>query len=337
MLILDGSQGEGGGQILRTALSLAMITGTPFRLENVRAGRRKPGLLRQHLTCVKAAARITRAKVTGAEIGSRAVTFEPGEIRAGEYDFAIGSAGSTSLVLQTILPALLKADAPSRVTLSGGTHNSSAPTFDYLERVYLPLLKRMGADVTLALQRHGFYPAGGGAWRAEIAPCPALAPLALESAGAITTRRILADVANIAFDVAEREVREAASLLSWPAECGEARTVKSDGPGNALAIEIGSEAVTEIFTGFGERGRSAEAVAKETAEEARSYLAAGAPVGPHLADQLLLPLALAGSGSFVTTAPTPHTTTNIAVIEKFLPVEIEVSRIDERRWRVAVA
>lgn len=336
MLTIDGSQGEGGGQILRTALSLAMITGTPFRLENVRAGRRKPGLLRQHLTCVKAAARITRAKVTGAEIGSRAVSFEPGAIRAGDYELAIGSAGSTSLVFQTILPALLAADTPSRVTLSGGTHNSSAPTFDYLERVFLPLLRRMGADVTIALKRHGFYPAGGGAWSAEISPNPKLAPLTLDETGTITTRRISADVANIAFDVAEREVREAATLLSWPADSGQARTVKSDGPGNVLAIEIGSEAVTEIFTGFGERGRLAEAVAKETAEEARAYLASGAPIGPHLADQLLLPLALAGAGTFVTCAPTPHTTTNIAVIEKFLPVEIEASRIDERRWRVTV-
>ena len=336
MLILDGSQGEGGGQILRTALSLAMITGTPFRIENIRAGRRKPGLLRQHLTCVKAAERISRAKVSGAALGSTALTFEPGAIRGGDYEFAIGSAGSTALVFQTVLPALLRADAPSRITLSGGTHNSSAPTFDYLERALLPLLARMGAKVSIELTKHGFYPAGGGAWHANVEPAPALQPLVLETAGEVIARRVTAVVANIGYDVAEREVRAATTLLSWPADTGQARTVKSDGPGNVLAIEICSEHVTEIFTGFGERGMSAEAVAGHTVGEVRRHLSANVPVGPHLADQLLLPLALAGAGSFVTSAPTEHTRTNIAVIEKLLDVEIALTELGDRRWRVTV-
>lgn len=162
MLILDGSFGEGGGQILRTALSLSMITGAPFRIEKVRAHRRKPGLLRQHLTCVKAAERIASARVKGAELGAASLTFEPGVISAGEYEFAIGSAGSTTLVFQTILPALLQATAASRVTLKGGTHNPLAPTFDYLQRVFLPLLARMGAAVETKLHKPGFFPAGGG-------------------------------------------------------------------------------------------------------------------------------------------------------------------------------
>lgn len=336
MLIIDGSQGEGGGQILRTALALAMITGTPFRLDNVRAGRKKPGLLRQHLTCVKAAAEISGAKVEGAELGSKRVTFEPGPIRGGDYTFAVGSAGSSTLVFQTVLPALLRAATPSRLELSGGTHNPSAPTFDYLERVFLPQLARLGANVGVHLARHGFYPAGGGAWSATIEPCPSLKPLVLEDTGAAVRKRIVADVANVGFDVAKREALKAAELLSWPKDACEPRTVRSAGPGNVVAIEIAHEHVTEIFTGFGERGLAAEAVASNTADEARAYLAAGVPVGPHLADQLLLPLALAGAGSFVTMPPTQHTCSNIEVIEKFLPVTFEVTEIERKRWRIAV-
>ena len=336
MLTIDGSQGEGGGQILRTALALAMITGTAVRIEKVRAKRKKPGLLRQHLTCVKAAVAISGAKVVGAELGSGAIGFEPGAIRGGEYNFAIGSAGSTSLVFQTVLPALLRADAPSRVTLSGGTHNPSAPTFDYLERAFLPLLARMGAEVEIKLHKPGFYPAGGGKWHAVIAPAARLVPLILHDAGALTLQRVRADVANLPFDVAEREARTAARRLSWPAATAEPRTVKADGHGNVLAIELGHDHVTELFTGFGEQGTPAEAVAARTVDAVRAYLAANVPVGPHLADQLLLPMALAGGGSFTTMAPTGHTRTNIAVIEKFLPVEITLEDVGEKRWRVTV-
>jgi len=336
MLIIDGSQGEGGGQILRTALSLAMLTGTPFTLENIRAKRRKPGLLRQHLTCVKAAQQISGAKVRGGELGSRSLTFESGPIRSGAYEFAIGSAGSTSLVFQTILPALLAADGPSTVKLSGGTHNPSAPSFDYLERAFLPLLARMGANVEAKLLSHGFYPAGGGRWSATIAPAK-LAPITIEARGDTTMRQVTADVSNIPYEIAEREMLEVLKLMSWPRECGRARTVRSDGPGNVVRVEIGHDNVTEIFTGFGERGISAEAVAANTVGEARDYLANGAPVGPHLCDQLLLPLAMAGGGTFVTMPPTEHTRTNITVIEKFLPVEITLEDLGERRWRVSVA
>lgn len=336
MLIIDGSQGEGGGQILRTALSLAMLTGTPFRLDDIRARRKKPGLLRQHLTCVKAAVRISGAKAEGAELGSRTLVFKPGAIAGGDYEFAIGSAGSTSLVFQTVLPALLAADTPSRVSLSGGTHNSSAPTFDYLERAFLPQLARMGAGVAVQIARHGFYPAGGGAWQASVAP-GRLRPLVLERKGEPRGRRVVAAVANMPFDIARREALEATRLLSWPAEAGEAATVKADGPGNVLAIEYAYDNVTEIFTGFGERGVAAETIAAGAVAEARAYLVADVPVGPHLCDQLLLPMALAGGGALVTMAPTAHTRTNVAVIEKFLPVEFGLERLDDKRWRIALA
>lgn len=337
MLIIDGSEGEGGGQILRTALSLASITGIPFTLERIRAKRRRPGLQRQHLVCVKAAAEIAGAKTQGAALGSSKLVFQPGGVRAGDYAFAIGSAGSTVLVFQTVLPILLQADGASRIVLSGGTHNPMAPTFDYLQRVFLPLLARMGASVETRFDRVGFYPAGGGAWHVKVQPAKVLKPLNLADRGEVRRRRIIADVANIPFEIAEREARKAAAELSWPPETGKPRTIASDGPGNVLTIEVETDTVTEIFTGFGERGVSAEAVVARTVKEVREYLFSNAPVGPYLADQLLLPLALAGGGSFVTMPPTAHTRTNAVVIEKFLPVEITLDDLNDGRWQVTVA
>jgi len=180
---LDGAQGEGGGQILRTALSLSLCTGTPFRIRNIRGGRKRPGLMRQHLTAVEAAAEICGAEVAGARVGSQALSFAPGRIRGGEYRFSIGTAGSCTLVFQTLLPALLRADRASRVELNGGTHNPMAPPFHFLERAFLPLLRRMGAEVSLELERFGFYPAGSGRFVAQVAPAPSLVPFDLEGRG----------------------------------------------------------------------------------------------------------------------------------------------------------
>jgi RNA 3'-phosphate cyclase len=188
MLTLDGSAGEGGGQILRSALALSLLTGTPFRIEKIRARRAKPGLLRQHLTAVQAAARIGSAQVEGAELGSRALTVRPGTVAPGEYHFAIGSAGSACLVVQTVLPPLLLASGPSVLIVEGGTHNPAAPSWDFLARVFFPLLERMGARIRTKLERHGFYPAGGGRLRVEIDPVSTLAPLELLKRGEIAER-----------------------------------------------------------------------------------------------------------------------------------------------------
>ena len=170
MIEIDGSQGEGGGQILRSSLSLAICTQRPFRIANIRANRDKPGLLRQHLTAVKAAAEICGGEVIGAEIGSRELTFKPGALKGGDYSFAIGTAGSSTLVLQTVLPPLLTAAEPSVVRISGGTHNKGSPPFDFLQRAFLPLIARMGARVELELLSYGFYPKGGGVIVATITP-----------------------------------------------------------------------------------------------------------------------------------------------------------------------
>src|SRR3954451_14429588 len=169
MLTIDGSQGEGGGQILRTSLGLSMLAGKPFRITRIRANRDKPGLMRQHLTAVLSAAKICAADVDGAAVGSSQLTFQPGPVTHGEYTFAISTAGSSTLVFQTVLPALLTAAGPSTLHLEGGTHNIYAPPLDFLQKSFLAIVNRMGPTVSIAVDRLGFYPAGGGRWTAAIA------------------------------------------------------------------------------------------------------------------------------------------------------------------------
>ncbi len=328
MITIDGSQGEGGGQILRTSLAMSMLTGKPFRIERIRSGRPKPGLLRQHLTAARAAAEIGQAEIEGATLGSTELAFTPGKTRGGEYRFDVGSAGSTTLVLQTILPGLITADEPSRVSISGGTHNIHAPPFDFLQRAFLPLLRRMGPRVDVTLQRAGFYPVGGGRIMVEIQPVESLRRIDLVERGRITRRCARAVVSKIPLDVARREVDTVRRRLSWPADCTHVEELDSPGPGNALTIEIESTHVTEVFTGFGRRGVRAEKVAADAAREAKRYLEAAVPVGEHLADQLLIPMAMAGGGTFRASAVTLHTTTNIETVKRFLDVSIDVQQLE---------
>lgn len=322
-LHIDGSQGEGGGQILRTSLALSMITGTPVRIDKIRARRAKPGLMRQHLTSVLAAAKVSNAHVQGAEVGSREITFTPSGVEAGVYHFSVGTAGSTTLILQTVLPVLLLASGPSRLTLEGGTHNPMAPPFEFLDRTFLPLVRRMGPRVEITLERAGFYPAGGGRLEAVIHPA-GLAPLDLLERGEIRSRRGTVLLANLPGHIAERELRHLAQQTSWPEGTLEIRQIDSAGPGNAVVLELAFDAVTEVFSGFGAVGVAAEKVADQAVQEMRTYLAAGVPVGEHLADQLLLPLALAGGGSFRTVPLSLHAKTQVDLIPRFLDVRIEV-------------
>jgi len=329
-LRIDGAEGEGGGQIVRTALGLSLVTGRPFRLVNIRARRERPGLLRQHLTAVEAAARIGDARVEGARLRSATLDFEPRAVQAGAHSFDVGSAGSTTLVLETVLPALLLAKAPSRLTLFGGTHNPLAPPFDFVARVLVPVLARMGARVRVELVRHGFYPAGGGEMRAEIVPSP-LAPLLLTERGPTVRRRAEALVSNLPFAIAERELR----VVGW--EDAAALPVESAGPGNVVMLHVETKHASELVTGFGAKGVPAEHVAKGAVAEMERYLAADVPVGEHLADQLLVPMALAGGGGFRTLALSSHARTNAALIERFLPVRFALSagtvRIEGARGR----
>ncbi len=329
MIEIDGSAGEGGGQILRSSLSLAVCTGQPFRIANIRANREKPGLMRQHLTAVKAAAEICAGEAEGAELGSRALTFRPGKLAAGDYSFAIGTAGSCTLVLQTVLPPLLTAAAGSRVRITGGTHNRASPPFDFLARSFLRLLASMGAKVELQLSSYGFFPRGGGEIRAQIEPATRLARLSLTQRGAFVQGSAEAYVAAVPLHVAQRELELIGGALGWTQEQLFVRGLPNDaGPGNAVTITLQHEHVTEVFTGFGEKGVRAETVAEVAAREAREYLAAGAPVGAYLADQLLLPMALAGGGEFLATAATPHLASNAAVIERFMARRVSIEPHD---------
>jgi len=326
---IDGSEGEGGGQILRSSLSLAICTGQPFRITNIRANRDKPGLMRQHLTAVQAAAKICAGELEGAQLGSRALTFRPGKLAAGDYSFDIGTAGSCTLVLQTILPPLLTAAAESRVRIIGGTHNRASPPFDFLARSFMPLLARMGADVSLQLTGYGFFPRGGGEIRAHIRPGARLVPLSLTTRGGFERGSAEAYVAALPLHVAQRELEVIGRMLEWSQDQLSVRALPNDvGPGNVVTITLQHEQVTQVFTGFGEKGLRAERVAEQAALEARDYLAARAPVGAHLADQLLLPLALAGGGEFLAISVTPHLRSCALVVERFTERRVSIEERD---------
>ena len=334
---IDGVAGEGGGQILRTSLALSLVTGRAFRITNIRGNRAKPGLLRQHLTAVRAAVEISDGACDGAEIGAGELVFRPGGVRAGEYRFAIGTAGSTTLVLQTVLPALALAGGPSRLTLEGGTHNPLAPPYDFLARTFLPVFRRFGPQVEAALVRAGFYPAAGGQIEVSVVPTERFQPVEILTLGGEGSRRVVAHAAGLPPSVAERAFEQVDRRLRWGRDACELVEHSAErGQGFALVGEVASELHTEVFSAFGERGLRAEAVADRLAEQVRAYLAAGQPVGEHLTDQLLLPTALAGGGAFRTAGLSLHARTNIEVIEAFLPVRFGQERLETGGLEVCV-
>lgn len=327
MLVLDGSQGEGGGQVLRTSLGLSLLTGTAFRIENIRANRSPPGLRRQHVTAVEAAAQVGDAEVEGAAVGARALTFRPRAVKTGDFRFAVGTAGSCTLVLQTVLPALMTQPAASRLVLEGGTHNPMAPPFDFLERVYLPLLERLGPRVRVTLERPGFYPAGGGKLLVDVQPAP-LRGLELLERGGLVRTRATAIVSHLPLHVAERELDVVRRKLRWAHADLEAREdPRSHGPGNVLLLDVETRHARELVTAFGERGVRAEDVARKAVAELERWLEADVPVGEHLSDQLLLLLAIAGEGAFRTLPLSGHATTQIDVMSRFLPSKVSVTEV----------
>ena len=321
MIIIDGSEGEGGGQVVRNACALSLVTGQPFQIINARGGRDKPGLMRQHVTAVEAACAIGGATCDGLSVGTSEITFNPGSVSPGEYHFAVGTAGSTSLVLQTIMMPLLLADGPSKIVLEGGTHNIYAPPFDFIARSFLPVINRMGPTVDAKLVRHGFYPRGGGRIEIQIDPAP-LQPIACEERGAELSQAATATFAALPREIAERELKVVRKMLpEWPDDALAIRELPEEqGPGTILVLEAAFEHVTEIVSGFGKLGLSAEKLAATAANRMKGYLASNAFAGPYLADQLLLPFAVAGGGSFTTVKPSEHCRTAADVIARFLPV-----------------
>jgi len=322
---IDGSMGEGGGQILRTSLALSAVTGRPLRIRNIRSARKNPGLGHQHLVCARAAAAVTGGTLEGDAVGSLSLSFRPGPVRPGRYTFQVPSAGSSLLVLQTVLPVLASAPGPSEVEIAGGTHNPLAPPFEFIEEVFIPAIRPAGFRVHLDLIRHGFYPRGGGRIRAVFeAREPASAAIRIVERGPLAALRGRAIVSALPRHIAEREARILREEGIEETEIVEA--ADPAGPGNAVLIHATFENVRAGFAAFGEIGKPAEKVARDAVRVWRAYEKEEGAVDPHLGDQLPIYTALCGEGEYTTTEITLHARTNLEVIDRFLPVRFEVDR-----------
>lgn len=337
MIRIDGSKGEGGGQILRTALALSACTGQGFEIVNIRAGRRKPGLMRQHLVCVRAVQQICNAQVSGDEISSQNLVFNPGKIEAGEYHFAVGSSGSAMLVMQSVLPPLLLAGSSSLLTIEGGTHNPMSPPFHFINEVFVPALKKMGFDCSCELESWGFYPIGGGRIKVAVSPKSCrMNRLNLSEPGQFAGAEVVAAVSRIPWEIAEDECKSVVREAKFEVLKKSAFMVDSPGPGNVVMLRLDYENSRAMFSGFGQLGVSRKKVATEVFRQANRFYKSGAAIDEHLADQILLPMALAGGGVFTTSEPTPHTRTNLEVISLFLPISHEITRVSDKIWRIEV-
>ncbi len=331
MIAIDGSHGEGGGQILRTALSLSCLTRKPFRLFNIRRGRPKPGLMPQHLAAVAAARTISGAQVSGDEPGSAELLFSPGETRVGEIVLDIGTAGSAVLVLQTIVPALLFTSGESRVVLTGGTHVPFSPSYHYAAHVFGPALRRLGVDIRLSIESYGFYPLGGGRMRARLVHAKAIAPLRAVEPGNLVAVTGESGTGNLPLAIAERQ-KEAALAKMHPVLLGSglradlrAVSVPAKGQGTFVFLSAESEGAVAGFCALGARGKSAEKVGEEAADAFLDHAASGAALDPHLADQLVPYLAMSGGESvFTTSRVTRHLLTNLWAVGLFRPFRYDV-------------
>ena len=325
VLEIDGSLGEGGGQVLRTALALSLLTQTAVRLSNVRARRPKPGLMAQHLKAVEAAAAVGDAHVEGAARGSTVLEFAPRRLSCGEFRFDIGTAGSTSLVLQTVLLPLARAGGVSHLTITGGTHVPWSPCFDYLQLQWLPYLRQIGVRAEAYIELAGFYPRGGGCIHATIHPSAAWRPLELTGRGAPKAIHGLSAVANLHTGIAERQCRQALTRLRGEQVSIEVVNLRGRSPGTMLLLLAEFERSQACYFALGARGKPAERVADEALDALEQFLATDGAIDQYLADQLILPLALAtGVSQLHTSCVTQHLITNCDVVRRFLPVEIHI-------------
>ncbi len=347
LITLDGSEGEGGGQILRTALTLALLTGRPFRVVKIRANREKPGLRPQHLSAVLAAADLGGADVSGASVGSRDLTFRPGSYTPRDLSIDIGTAGATALVLQTLhLPLALRSDRPLRVTLTGGTFNLKAPSYPFLDATWSAHLASLGAPIALAMPEAGFYPRGGGHLDAWIEPAR-IQSLTQIKRGRLVRIDGLAGVARLPIAIVDRmrnrvldrlgndrqdEAEIALTSISWPGS--------SPGAAIALSAVYDGVSVPATFVGLGERGKPAEAVADEAIDEFLAHHdAPGGAFDPHSADQVMIPLALAsGRSEYTVSTVTEHLRTNARTIHAFLDRSITITEpTSDHPGRVVIA
>lgn len=322
---IDGGAGEGGGQILRTALSLSCVTGRPVRIANIRKGRTPPGLRPQHLAVVEALSRIAGATARGASPGSLELSFAPGGVRGGDFDFDIGTAGSTALLLQALIPPLIFQERTSRLRLSGGTHVPFSPPFEFLNEVFGPFLARLGIRVDFAIERYGFYPRGGGAIRAVLRPASGIGPIALEGRGPAVSVAGRSAVAGLPPAVAERQREAALRVLAAYSPVIETALVPAVGKGTFLFLRVDSDAGPAGFSALGAIGKRAEEVGREAAEAALAHIRSGSALDPRMADQAVLYLALSDrDSSFTTSRVTGHLATNLEVVRRFTGTGYEI-------------
>ncbi len=335
-VVLDGGAGEGGGQILRTALSLSLITGRPFRIFDIRKNRTPPGLRAQHLSCVRGAELLGGGAGSGAQVGSRELSFQPGTPRAGDYLLEVGTAGSTPLLLQCLFFPLALAGGGTLI-LRGGTHLPHSPTHHYLTFIWAPVMAAFGLKVELELRAAGFYPEGGGELFARVHPLgDAPSSVSLPSRGNLREVHVTSFVAGLPFHIAERQAKAASSSLREGGIYCEAEKlplVSTRSRGSTVFVRAQFEHTCAGFSAIGERGRRAEDVGKDAAAQLLDFMASSGAIDEHLADQILLPAALLAAGTlggakgttrFSTSRVTDHLTTNAQVLQRFLPVRIEV-------------
>jgi len=327
-VFIDGSAGEGGGQILRTSLALSCITGKPLHIENIRAARRNPGLARQHLSCVHAACRICDGQCEGAALRSQTLNFRPGGICSGDFSFEIGSAGSASLVIQTVLPALFLADKTSTVTVTGGTHNPWAPPFDFLAETFLPAIATAGFRCDCRLVKHGFFPAGGGKLALSIQPRQASIDQIINLCRPDEQLQIHARIytARLPAHIAQHQKKLLLQSKLKFQNIEHIEVADSDGPGNCVMLRLCSSRRTTVFTAFGMKGKPSEKVVGEVTTLAEDFIQSGAAIDRFSADQLLIYMAISKAGSYTTNDLTTHLTTNIETIKKFLPVNFTIEQ-----------
>jgi len=327
LIEIDGSYGEGGGQILRSALALSAILRKPFAIHHVRSKRKNPGLQAQHLEAVKATTRITEAQTEGVQLGSQKITFIPQEILPGKYQFEVRTAGSVTLLLQAIFLPLCFSKGISKVSLIGGTHVPWSPTFHYFLEVLLATLQRMGVSTEATIEKWGFYPKGGGRIQLTINPPHELKPISLVDRGSLKAIRGISAISNLPRHVAERQREQALKRIQRELRIGGEITalydVPSNGPGSCLFILVEYENVLAGFSSLGVRGKPAEKVADEAVDSLKDYIESDGCIDPYLADQLVPFMAVTkGISSFTTIKITEHLLSNLWVLRHFLDVTI---------------
>jgi RNA 3'-terminal phosphate cyclase (ATP) len=330
-VFVDGSTGEGGGQILRTSLALSCITGRSLHIENIRAARRNAGLAKQHLICVQAACQICNGTCHGAVQRSKILDFHPGSVQSSNFCFDIGSAGSASLVIQTVLPALFLVDMPSTVTVTGGTHNPLAPPFDFLAETFLPAIVTAGFHGSCKLVKHGFFPAGGGKITFNIQPRQINSHKTINFCEPADKPQISARIytAKLPENIAHKQRNLLLQSNLDFENIEHIEVTDSDGPGNCVMIRLCSSNHTTVFTAFGMRGKPSQQVVSEVVNLTKDFLASGAAVDRFLADQLLIYMAISKAGCCTTNELTAHLTTNMEIIKKFLDVDFSVDKQNE--------